>query len=41
VLPEKSADDSGVGWGDDLREAEHDPDDVRRFLDEVPPHHGD
>ena len=37
--PERPAD--AVGWGDDVREAENDPDDVRRFLDEVPPHHGD
>jgi hypothetical protein len=40
VLPEQSADDRGAGWGDEVRDAEQDPDDLRRFLDERPPHHG-
>lgn len=41
VLPEQTSDDRGAGWGDEVRDAEADPDDLRRFLDERPPHHGD
>lgn len=40
VLPEQSSDDRAAGWGDEVRDSEQDPDDLRRFLDERPPHHG-
>ena len=40
AVPEQTSDYLDRGWGDDPRD-EQDPDDVRRFLDEVPPHHGD
>ena len=36
VLPDQTSDDTDVGWGD-----EPDEDDVRRLLDERPPHHDD
>ena len=39
VLPDTTDDESEQGWGE--RSGEEDPDDVRRFLDERPPHHGD
>ena len=39
VLPETTEDESAKGWGE--RPDEPDPDDVERFLDERPPHHGD
>ena len=38
-VPDQTADDTDVGWGDRARE--DDPEDVGRFLDERPPHHGD
>jgi hypothetical protein len=35
VLPDQTRDDTDAGWGE-----QSDPtDDVRRFLDERPPHH--
>ena len=37
-LPEQTADDRDVGWGEAV--VDDDPDDLRRFLDDVPPHHG-
>jgi hypothetical protein len=37
-LPEQTRDDTDVGWGD---ERPSDDDDVRRLLDERPPHHED
>jgi hypothetical protein len=40
VLPDTTADEQEHGWGDD-GERDEDRDDVRRFLDERPPHHGD
>lgn len=36
VLPEQTADDTDVGWGERT-----DEDDTSRFLDDVPPHHVD
>lgn len=39
VLPDTTTDETEPGWGE--RPEEDDPDDVRRFLDERPPHHGD
>ncbi len=36
VLPEQSVDDTDVGWGD---RPDEDDADLRRFLDERPPHH--
>jgi hypothetical protein len=36
--PEPAPDDSDVGWGE--VPAADDPDDVGRFLDDRPPHHG-
>jgi hypothetical protein len=38
-LPEVSADDTDLGWGE--RVSESDPDDLDRFLADRPPHHGD
>jgi len=38
-LPDQTVDDTDVGWGDDAPSA--DEDDVRRLLDERPPHHVD
>ena len=37
LLPETTDDEADTGWGE--RSVEEDPDDVRRFLDERPPHH--
>ncbi|MDQ1704116.1 MAG: hypothetical protein QOF18_482 [Frankiaceae bacterium] len=37
TLPDRATDETDPGWGDDLEST----DDLRRFLDEVPPHHGD
>jgi len=39
MLPHRSADDTDVGWGEPP-EAD-DPEDVGRFIQERPPHHGD
>jgi hypothetical protein len=39
-IPEQTTDDTDVGWGDDPRGAGEE-DDVRRLLDERPPHHED
>jgi hypothetical protein len=39
VLPDRTSDEDETGWGE--RPAEDDPDDLRRFLEEKPPHHGD
>ena len=38
-VPEQTTDDTDVGWGE--RPREDDPDDLRRFEDDRPPHHGD
>jgi hypothetical protein len=38
-IPEQTSDDTDGGWGE--RQPEDDPDDLRRFLDDRPPHHGD
>jgi len=37
-LPDQTVDDTDVGWGD---APSADDDDVRRLLDERPPHHVD
>jgi len=39
-VPEQTSDDLDVGWGEPPA-ADDDADDVRRFLDDRPPHHGD
>ena len=36
VLPDLTKDESTTGWGDDV---ESDEDDVRRLVEERPPHH--
>jgi hypothetical protein len=36
-LPDRTVDEEDLGWGEAPRD--DDPDDVRRFLDERPPHH--
>ena len=36
VLPERSRDEEDAGWGDPPAEEDKD---VRRFLEERPPHH--
>jgi hypothetical protein len=41
VLPETTSDESDVGWGDEASTLDSDPDDLDRFLQDVPPHHGD
>jgi hypothetical protein len=44
LLPEGTSDEGDRGWGDDPgreADADADPDDLRRFLDERPPHHRD
>lgn len=38
VLPDRTSDETDVGWGDDASSAD---DDVRRLTDDVPPHHVD
>lgn len=38
-LPSQTSDDTDVGWGDGPRD--DDEDDVRRLLEERPPHHVD
>ncbi len=38
VLPDRTTDETDVGWGDEQPFAD---DDVRRLLDDVPPHHVD
>jgi hypothetical protein len=40
VLPDTTADEDDRGWGDDGA-TEEDRDDLRRYLEERPPHHGD
>jgi hypothetical protein len=37
VLPTTTDDESDVGWGE--RHDDEDADDVKRFIDEKPPHH--
>ncbi|UGQ09322.1 hypothetical protein LO772_20490 [Yinghuangia sp. ASG 101] len=40
VLPDVTADERDRGWGDDRGSADSSADaDLRRFLDEKPPHH--
>ncbi len=45
VLPETTSDEAASGWGDALARraeaGESDPEDLERFLRDVPPHHGD
>ncbi len=45
LLPDTTSDESDQGWGDDLGRTagagSFDPDDLERFLRDVPPHHGD
>lgn len=43
ILPDLTSDESEPGWGDEegLIRASDDPDDLERFLRDVPPHHGD
>jgi hypothetical protein len=41
LLPDQSADDTDVGWGDERDEAARDEDDVRRLEDDRPPHYDD
>ena len=38
LIPDQSDDDSDAGWSEPTPDS---GDDLRRFLDEVPPHHGD
>jgi hypothetical protein len=38
-LPEQTRDDTDLGWGEPL--AREDDEDLRRLLDERPPHHVD
>lgn len=38
VLPDRTTDETDVGWGDEQPFAD---DDVRRLMDDVPPHHVD
>jgi hypothetical protein len=43
VLPDRTTDETDVGWGD-AAAADGEPfadDDVRRLMDDVPPHHVD
>jgi hypothetical protein len=40
VLPDVTSDEDPLGWGDAPSDRDSDPDDVERFLREVPPHHG-
>lgn len=40
VLPDTTADEDVRGWGDD-GVGDEEGDDVRRYLEERPPHHGD
>jgi hypothetical protein len=45
LLPDTTSDESDRGWGADLGgtaagPGPDDPDDLERFLREVPPHHG-
>ena len=37
-LPEQTSDDTDEGWGE--QSPEEDPDDIERFMTELPPHHG-
>jgi hypothetical protein len=37
LLPDVSSDETDSGWGEDRAAA--DPSDLRRFLDDKPPHH--
>jgi len=39
VLPDRSRDEEDSGWGD--RVTDEDAEDIRRFLEEKPPHHTD
>ncbi len=41
VLPDTTSDETDGGWGDEVASREGDPDDLDRFLRDVPPHHGD
>ncbi len=47
VLPNTTSDERDVGWGDEGNgstsggSGASDPDDLERFLRDVPPHHGD
>jgi hypothetical protein len=43
VLPDRTSDETDVGWGDSLADsgAPFADDDLRRLTDEVPPHHLD
>ena len=38
-IPEQTPDDLDRGWGE--RPIEEDLDDLQRFIDDRPPHHGD
>ncbi|NUU21060.1 MAG: hypothetical protein HOV68_06020 [Streptomycetaceae bacterium] len=39
LLPDVTADEHDHGWGDERGTEQPDPADLRRFLDEKPPHH--
>ena len=39
LLPEQTADDTDLAWGD--HRGDGDSEDLERFLRERPPHHGD
>jgi hypothetical protein len=41
VLPEQTADDTDIGWGDDESPADADARDLERYLRDRPPHHGE
>jgi hypothetical protein len=38
-IPEQTSDDTDRGWGE--LPPEEDPEDLRRFVEDRPPHHGD
>ncbi|MDI2128762.1 hypothetical protein [Yinghuangia seranimata] len=39
LLPDRTADERDAGWGDERGTASDSAADLRRFLDEKPPHH--
>lgn len=39
--PEQAGDDTDVGWGELPRGLVRDDEDVQRYLDDRPPHHGE
>ena len=41
LVPEQTADDTDAGWGERRTATEARAAELRRYLDEKPPHHGD